>query len=290
MPASQALDTASMLKSLPLLTLLLVTVTAAAYNFPPLSGRVVDQAGLLSATAEAKITAMLEAHEQKTGNQVVVVTLDSLEGEAIEEYGVALGRHWGIGQKEKDNGVLLLVAPNERRMRIDVGYGLEGTLTDALCSVIIDRRLRPAFRAGDYEAGIRAGVEGILDVLENNLPEDLEAPLPDESGSIEVIIPMMFMLFALAQLVTRGRQTLVPAVIFGGIAGIVAGTVMQSLWIGAIAGIILFILVYLMKGGGSGGGGGSSSSWSSRSSGWSSGGGFSGGGGSFGGGGSSGGW
>ena len=98
-----------MLKSLSLLTLLLVTAIAAAYSFPPLTGRVVDQADLLSASAEAELSAKLAAHEQKTTNQVVVATLNSLEGGSIEEYGVALGRHWGIGQKERDNGVLLLV-------------------------------------------------------------------------------------------------------------------------------------------------------------------------------------
>jgi uncharacterized protein len=277
-----------MLKSLSLL-LLLVTATAVAYNFPPLSGRVVDQAGLLSATAEAELSAQLAAHEQKTTNQVVVVTLNSLEGGAIEEYGVELGRHWGIGQKEKDNGVLLLVAPNERRMRIEVGYGLEGTLTDAISSVIIDRRLRPAFRAGDYEAGIRSGVDGILDVLENNVPEDLKAPPRQEPVPIDVIIPFMFVLFTFAQFFKRGGQRLLPALAFGGIGGVITASIMQSLVAGGIAGVVLFLLIYLLKGG-SGGGGGGSYGWTSGSGGWSSGGGFSGGGGSFGGGGSSGGW
>ena len=279
-----------MLKSLSLL-LLLVTATAIAYNFPPLSGRVVDQANLLSATAEAELSAKLAAHEQKTTNQVVVVTLNSLEGGAIEEYGVELGRHWGIGQKEKDNGVLLLVAPNERRMRIEVGYGLEGTLTDAISSVIIDRRLRPAFRAGDYEAGIRAGVDGIIDVLENNLPEDLKAPPREEPVPIDIIIPIMFFLFTIAQFFKRSGQRLLPSLAFGCIGGVITASIMHSLIAGGIAGIVLFFLIYILKGGSSGGGGsGGSYGWTSGSGGWSSGGGFSGGGGSFGGGGSSGGW
>jgi uncharacterized protein len=280
-----------MLKSLSLVTLLLVSTIAAAYNFPPLTGRVVDQADLLSATAEAELSAQLAAHEQKTTNQVVVVTLNSLEGDAIEEYGVALGRHWGIGQKERDNGVLLLVAPNERRMRIEVGYGLEGTLTDAISSVIIDRRLRPAFRAGDYEAGIRAGVDGILDVLENNTPEDLKAPLRQDAVPIDTIIPIMFFLFVIAQFFKRGGQRLLPSLAFGGIGGVITASLLHSLIAGGIAGVVLFILIYLLKGGSSGGGGGGSYGWTSGSGGWSSGGGgFSGGGGSFGGGGSSGGW
>ena len=281
-----------MLRSLSLVLLLLVTAAAVAYNFPPLSGRVVDQAELLSASAEAELSAKLAAHEQKTTNQVVVVTLNSLEGDAIEEYGVALGRHWGIGQKEKDNGVLLLVAPNERRTRIEVGYGLEGTLTDAISSVIIDRRLRPAFRAGDYEAGIRAGVDGILDVLDNNIPEDLKAPLRQEAVPIDTIIPIMFFLFVIAQFFKRSGQRLLPALAFGGIGAAVTASMLHSLIAGGIAGVLLFFLIYALKGGSSGGGGGGGSyGWTSGSGGFSGGGGsFSGGGGSFGGGGSSGGW
>jgi uncharacterized protein len=273
-----------------ILLLLFCCTTAAAFDFPPLTGRVVDQANLLSEAAEAEITAQLAAHEDATTNQVVVATVDSLEGGSIDDYGVQLGRHWGIGQKGKDNGVLLLIAPNERQMRIDVGYGLEGTLTDAISSVIIDRRLRPAFRAGDFEGGIRAGVSGILDVLNNEMPEDLKKPV--SSGDfrwMDTLIPVMFFIFVISQFFRRGRQTLLPASIFGTVGGMIAGAIAGSLLVGLIAGGILFFFIFASRGGG--GGGGSSGGWSSRSSSWSSGsGGFSGGGGSFGGGGSSGGW
>ena len=278
------------MRTLCLTLLLLIPATLSAYNFPPLTGRVVDQAELLSPTAEAELTARLAAHEDATTNQVVVATVNSLEGGSIDDYGVQLGRHWALGQKAKDNGVLLLIAPNERKMRIDVGYGLEGTLTDALCSIIIDRRLKPAFRAGDFEGGISAGIDGIIDILNNEMPEDLKKPV-SKGDWTDSVLPLMFFIFVISQFFRRGEKTLIPAITFGTIGGVVAGTIASSLLVGAIAGGILFLLIYLIKGGGgTGGSSGSSGSWSSGSSSWSSGGGFSGGGGSFGGGGSSGGW
>jgi uncharacterized protein len=111
------------------------------------------------------LTRLLAEHESQTTNQVVVVTLESLQGYEIEDFGYQLGRHWGIGQEGKDNGVLLVVAPTERKVRIEVGYGLEGTLTDALSHEIIETRILPAFKKGDYAAGIGRGTEDILDVL-----------------------------------------------------------------------------------------------------------------------------
>jgi len=148
------------------LGLLLVTAALwAAPVFPKLTGRVVDQAGMLGAAAERTLTAQLAAHENATGNQVVVVTLKDLGGYSIEEYGYRLGRHWGIGQKGQDNGVLLLVAKSERKVRIEVGYGLEGKLTDAISSNIIHTVIRPAFRAGRFAQGIQGGVTAIIQAL-----------------------------------------------------------------------------------------------------------------------------
>jgi uncharacterized protein len=138
---------------------------AAAPKFPALTGRVVDDAGLISPAARERLSDMLAQHEKQTTNQVVVVTLPSLQGYPIEDFGYQLGRQWGIGQKGKDNGVLLLVAPKERKVRIEVGYGLEGVLTDALSHDIIQTRILPAFRSGDYEQGIVRGTEAILSVL-----------------------------------------------------------------------------------------------------------------------------
>ncbi len=137
----------------------------AAPQFPTLTGRVVDNAELLSASERERLTRLLAEHESETTNQVVIVTLESLQGYEIEDFGYQLGRHWGIGQEGKDNGVLLVVAPTERKVRIEVGYGLEGTLTDALSQDIIQTRILPAFKKDNYEAGIALGTERILAVL-----------------------------------------------------------------------------------------------------------------------------
>ena len=133
--------------------------------FPKLTGRVVDEAGLLSPSTARALDERLAAHERATSNQVVVVTLRSLQGRSIEEVGYQLGRHWGIGQEGQDNGALLIVAPNERQVRIEVGYGLEGTLTDAICSNVIHAVILPAFRSGDVEGGIVAGAEAVIEAL-----------------------------------------------------------------------------------------------------------------------------
>ena len=142
----------------------------AAPKFPPLTGRVVDNAHMLSGGASQKLTSELAALEQKTGRQVVVATIPDLQGYPIEDYGYQLGRAWGIGQKGKNNGVLFLVAPNDRKVRIEVGYGLEPVLTDALSSVIIQTKVLPAFRAGNMEQGVVDGTEAIVQQL--GLPDD----------------------------------------------------------------------------------------------------------------------
>ena len=134
----------------------------AELTFPALTGRVVDVAQILSSSTEVEITRQLKEQEQKTGNQVVVVTLDSLQGTSIEDYGYQLGRRWGIGQKGKDDGALLIIAPTEREMRIEVGYGLEGVLTDAQSSQIINQVIAPYFKKQQFDAGVKAGVAAML--------------------------------------------------------------------------------------------------------------------------------
>jgi uncharacterized protein len=147
------------------ITVLCTGLAFAALTFPVLTGRVIDEAGLLTSAERQSLTDMLAAYEQKTTNQVVVVTLKSLQGTSIEDYGYQLGRHWGIGQKGKDNGALLIVAPNERKVRIEVGYGLEGELTDAASKLIIENIIVPAFKSGQFGPGIVAGTGAILKVL-----------------------------------------------------------------------------------------------------------------------------
>lgn len=148
------------------LLLLLVSLPMfAAISFPQLTGRVVDQAGLLNAGTAQQLDLQLQAHEAATSNQLVVVTLKDLQGLTIEDYGYQLGRAWGIGQKGKDNGVLLIVVPELRKVRIEVGYGLEGTLTDALSANIIQAVILPQFRAGNFAQGITAGTDAIIQAL-----------------------------------------------------------------------------------------------------------------------------
>jgi uncharacterized protein len=148
---------------------------AAGPTFPALTGRVVDQANIIPPDVEASLTAQLAALEAKSSDQVVVVTVPSLQGYEIEEFGYQLGRAWQIGQGERlNNGVLLLVAPTERKVRIEVGYGLEGVLTDFFSGQIIRARIVPAFKAGDMPGGIVAGVAGIEEILVAD-PAELQA-------------------------------------------------------------------------------------------------------------------
>ena len=171
-----------MTRSLPLILALLLWASGLAaqeLDLPALSGRVVDRAELLDTQAEARLTGMLAAHEKASGEQVVVVTVPDLQGRSIEEFGVELGRAWGIGEKGKDTGALLIVARDDRRVRIEVGYGLEGRLTDAQSSVIINRIITPAFREGDFTRGITDGAAAIIQVLGGDpLRTDLRPAMP----------------------------------------------------------------------------------------------------------------
>lgn len=143
-------------------------VTAQTLTYPALTGRVVDEAALLTAADRAALTDSLAGLEARTKDQLVIVTLKSLQGTSIEDYGYQLGRHWQIGQKDKNTGALLIVAPNEHAVRIEVGYGLEGTLTDALTKIIIENSILPKFKVGDFAGGIKGGADDIVQVLSGN--------------------------------------------------------------------------------------------------------------------------
>jgi uncharacterized protein len=235
---------------------------AAAPVFPELTGRVVDDAGLLSYPEEVAVTADLKALEDKSSDQVVVVTLPSLQGYSIEDFGYQLGRHWGIGTERFDNGVILLVAPNERKVRIEVGRGLEGTLTDALSKIIIENAILPRFREGDFAAGIKDGVRDIILVLTGDAAEveqrgkarrDADNPTLDWILVILWLAIWLWIAYSIwrgVRYATRAKRGPTGSILLPG-----------TTW--------------------------SAGGWSS---GGSSGGGFSGGGGSFGGGGASGGW
>ena len=240
---------------------------AVAQTFPPLTGRIVDSAGLIYPGTQSALEAQLAAFEQKSSDQVVVATVPDLQGQTIEEFGVALARHWKLGQAGENNGVLLLVSKGDRKVRIEVGYGLEGTLTDALTQVIIQEDILPAFRAGDYSGGIQKGVAGILKVLSGDAAElqaradrnfqDTGDGMPVETGLfIGIFVLAWFLILGIGSMVMLARR-------YGTKVG-----PNRWLWLGT---------VWTMSSGGSSRGG-------------FSGGGFSGGGGSFGGGGSSGSW
>src|ERR1700674_766900 len=159
-----------------LVALLCTGLAVFAANFPALSGRIVDQANIIPAGTRSAIEPKLADLESKSGIQLVVATVTSLEGQEIEPYANELFRTWKLGEKTKNNGVLLLVAPNERRVRIEVGYGLEGTLTDALSKVIITNAITPRFKTGDYAGGITRGVDDIITVLTTDASEWQQRP------------------------------------------------------------------------------------------------------------------
>lgn len=246
--------------------LLVPGAVLAAPTFPALTGRVVDQANLLSPEAERTLDARLKALEDSTGRQMVVATIPDLQGYPIEDYGYQLGRTWGIGDAKRDDGVLLIVAPNDRRVRVEVGYGLEPVLTDSLSSVIIQTQIVPAFRRGDMEGGILAGAAAIADQLA--LPEGearanvkkAETAAHKGGGSPLATLIVLILIFWVLTAVMRGGGRSARAFRRAGLGGPV----------------ILPPLGGWDRGGWGGGGFG--------------GGGFGGGGGGFGGGGSSGSW
>ena len=184
------------------IALFYATIVGFAVNYPTLSGRIVDQANIISAATRSSIEPKLVDLEAKSGIQLVVATVATLEGQEIEPYANELFRSWKLGEKTKNNGVLLLVAPNERRVRIEVGYGLEGTLTDALSKVIITNAITPRFKAGDFSDGISRGVDDIITVLTTDASEWQKRP-PLRLDSQQTTDPTTwFLIAALIALVT----------------------------------------------------------------------------------------
>lgn len=158
--------------------------------FPKLDGRVIDQANLLSPAVKKDIDLILQTEEEKTSNQIVVVILNSLNGYTIEEYSYQLGRFWGIGQKDKNNGVLLVVSMEERKIRIEVGYGLEGVLTDKIAYEIINYTIKPNFKANQYELGILKAVNEIIASIKGEYVA--KAKNNDFNGAINALVPLGF--------------------------------------------------------------------------------------------------
>jgi len=201
-----------LLPRLLLLALLLIAAPALAdVQVPSLSGRVVDQAGILNSAEKGRLTTKLKNLEDNASIQLVVVTLPSLRGSPIEDWGLTLGRTWGIGQKGKDNGVLLIVAPNDRELRIEVGYGLEGTLPDATANAIIRNVIVPRFKAGDMADGISDGVDAIIAVLSGSGEEFTPSRREAVAQLLPRLVPMLFIgFFVLMMVVNFIRQTVRP--------------------------------------------------------------------------------
>lgn len=169
----------------------------AAPNFPTLTGRVVDQAGILSPEMRASLEGKLRDLEDKSGIQLVVATVSSLEGLEIEPYANQLFRAWKLGEAKKNNGVLFLIAPKEHRLRIEVGYGLEGTLTDATSKIIIANAVAPRFKKGDFDGGVSRGVEDIITTLTTDSSEWQKRPelrAEDHATLLDSIAPFLFIL------------------------------------------------------------------------------------------------
>jgi uncharacterized protein len=294
----------------PSLASLAVTLLAAslalALAVPSLRGRVNDDAGLMSEGAEARIDAKLEALENDTGAQVAVLTITSLQGEVLEDYSLRVAETWGLGRAEEDDGALLLIAKNDRKMRLEVGYGLEPVLSDVLSRRILDQILRPAFRAGDFDGGIERAVDAIDGLVRgtSTLPppsgNDLQSDLPPRMFGV---LWLMFLIpFVMVVIGTNPFQFflylfLIPFVAVGGFTagGPNGAPYFIAAWLLGAPLVWMFVGRKRKKtkpgrrrrGRHTGWAGGS---WSSGGGGWSGGGGFSGGGGSFGGGGSSSSW
>jgi uncharacterized protein len=191
--------------------LLLVVLPAyfflEAAEIPFLAGRVNDVAGLLSNTTHAELESLLKAHEDSTTNQVVVLIVPSLDGEVLEEFSIKVAEMWKLGQRGRDNGALLLVARDDRKVRIEVGRGLEGSLTDARCGWIIRKEIVPRFRDGEYDAGVRAGVNAILGVIRGEYTAEAPASgMDDLAGRITgfVVFLIVVGVFTIIGLFAKG--------------------------------------------------------------------------------------
>jgi uncharacterized protein len=293
-----------------LLALLLCWAFAAFADVavPPLSGRVVDQTGTLSSSDIDSLTQTLRALELRKGSQIAVLIVPTTQPETIEQYSIRAAEAWKIGRKKIDDGALLVIAKDDRKLRIEVGYGLEGVLNDATTKRIIDEIITPKFRSGDFAGGISAGVDRIIGVIDG---EPLPAPAPppsrrvdSDSALFQFLNPLnpftIIFILLLGGASRRLFGRLFGSLASGGLIGLLVWFVFGSLILSALAGIVASVFTMFSDAitaptpGGRGRGGGwvsgGGSSWSGGGSNSSDSGGFSGGGGSFGGGGASGSW
>ncbi|SHK13750.1 uncharacterized protein SAMN05444159_2519 [Bradyrhizobium lablabi] len=292
----------------PLLALLLCWAVAAFADVavPPLTGRVVDQTGTLSSGDIASLTQLSKNLELRKGSQVAVLIVPTTQPETIEQFSIRVADAWKIGRKKIDDGALLVVAKDDRRLRIEVGYGLEGALPDVTTKRIIDEIITPKFRSGDFAGGVSAGVERIIGVIDGEpLPAPPQRQQQQQSSDLTWLLNPLNPFTIIAILVLGGVMRgifgrLLGSLTTGGMIGLLAWFVFGSLIVSALAGIVASVFTMFSdsittpapagRGGGGGWVGGGGGSWSGGGSSSSDSGSFSGGGGSFGGGGASGSW
>lgn len=255
---------------------------------PPLTGHVIDQTGTLTAEQKAALEQTLTAFEARKGSQLAVLMVASSAPEEIEQYALRVAEQWKLGRKKVDDGAILIVAKNDRAMRIEVGYGLEGALNDLTSKRIISESILPRFKSQDFYGGITAGVEQVIRVVDG---EPLPAPGVRSSqgiGDVQQYAPILFVLALVVGGVLRAKLGKVPgSLVTGGVVAVIAWFVVGAISMALLAGVFA-LFVTLMGGGMHGGGLGGYYGGGGRGGGM--GGGFSGGGGGFGGGGASGRW
>jgi len=280
-----------------LFSCVVLTSVSHALDAPKLQGHVNDDAGMISASVRAELENELISFEKTDSTQIVILTIPSLEGEGIEEFSIKVAEAWKIGRQGRDNGVIFVVSKEDRKMRIEVGRGLEGSLTDLMAGRIIDLVVKPRFKRGDFDGGFVAGVSSLIDAVrgEYKADENHRPQKHDDFGPFMTLL--MYGLFVVLFLGSISR-------FLGGISGAIGLPLLAYLTF-SVSGLFLLMILGILglaaglllpmlfsstgplgtggfrPGGGFYGGGGGS---------WGSGGGFSGGGGSFGGGGSSGSW
>lgn len=277
--------------------------SAGAADVPALTARVTDQAGLLQPSERASLEQALAAYEEQTGHQFAVAILAGLDDQPIEDVGIRLAEQWRLGDKKRDDGLLVVVAPRERKVRIEVGYGLEGVIPDVVSSRIIREVFAPSFRQGRYAQGLSSGLGLLMRAAEGEVLGPAKDPgRGKRGGRTRPLLILILLFFGMSAAQALGRVARV--IVLGGSGGLVGLLALHSLLgllLGAAGGALLGAVVGGAGGRGGGGflggfftgygaGGGFGGGWSSGGGFGDSGGGFSGGGGSFGGGGSSGDW
>lgn len=269
--------------------------TWAQLAVPPLTARVTDQTGTLTREQQAGLERMLQEFEARKGTQIAVLMVASTKPEPIEQYALRVGEQWKIGRKKVDDGAILVVAKDDRALRIEIGYGLEGVLNDATASRIIREVIAPRFREGDFYGGINAGLDRMMRLIDGEpLPAPQKSASPAAEGGWMQLLPMLLIVALIGGGILRAMfGRFLGAAATGGVVGFLAWTLAGALLIALIA--ALFAFIFTLGGGGGrryygGGFPGGGIGFPRGGGGWGGGGGFRGGGGSFGGGGASGRW